>query len=130
MFKPACLYFALTFAVGFALGVVRTLLVAPRIGEVGAVLIEVPFILFVSFFIARWVLARYAPTAGAPRRLAIGLLAFVMLLSTEMLMSWMMGAWPRDFITSLVTTAGAIGLASQVMFAFIPLFIRPRAEMI
>ncbi len=127
MLKPAVLYFALTFAVGFVLGAVRMLIVVPRVGEVAAVLIECPFILVASFLIARWVLRRFAPDAGAGRRLAIGLLAFAMLLSTELLMSWVRGIWPREFVASLFKTAGAIGLAGQVLFALVPLFIRPRA---
>jgi len=127
MLKPATLYFALTFAAGFVFGAVRMLVVAPRVGEVAAVLIECPFILFTSFLIARWVLGRCAPRAGAGRRLLIGLIAFAMLMSTELLMSWLRGIGPRDFVASLFKTAGAIGLAGQVVFALIPLFIGPRA---
>jgi hypothetical protein len=127
MLKPAFFYFALTFAVGFALGSVRMLVLAPRFGEVGAVLIESPFMLVASFLIARLVLRRFAPTAGAGRRLLIGLLAFAMLLTTELLMSWLRGIGPGEFVASLFKTAGAIGLAGQVLFALFPLFIAPRA---
>ncbi|MBX9737206.1 MAG: hypothetical protein K2X32_09800 [Phycisphaerales bacterium] len=128
MLKPALLYFALTFAVGFVLGSIRTLLLVPRVGEVAAVLIEAPFILLASFLIARWVLGRFAPDAGAARRLLIGLLAFTMLLSTELLMSWLRGIGPGEFVASLFKTAGAIGLAGQVLFAVIPLCIGRRAR--
>jgi hypothetical protein len=127
MLKPALLYFALTFAVGFVLGSIREPFLVPRVGEVAAVLIEVPFILLASFFIALWVLGRFAPDAGAARRLLIGLLAFTMLLSTELLMSWLRGIGPGEFVASLFKTAGAIGLAGQVLFAIIPLFIGRRA---
>lgn len=127
MFKPALLYFVLTFAAGFVLGTLRVLIVVPRVGEVVAVLIESPFILLASFLIARWVLRRFAPSAGAGRRLWIGLLAFAMLLITEMVMSWLRGIGTWEFVASMFTTAGAIGLAGQVIFALFPLFIGPRA---
>lgn len=127
MLTPASLYFALTFAAGFALGAVRMLIVAPRVGEVGAVLIECPFILFASFLVARWVLSRFAPEAAAWRRVQIGLIAFAMLMIAELSMSALRGIGPRAFAASLLTTAGALGLAAQLLFALIPLLIRPRA---
>lgn len=127
MLKPALLYFALTFAVGFALGAIRMLIVAPRVGEVGAVLIECPFMLLASFFLARWVLSRFAPGAAPRKRLLIGLIAFAMLMIAELSTSALRGIGPRAFATSLLTAAGAIGLAAQVLFAFIPLLVGPRA---
>lgn len=128
MLKPALLYFALTFAAGFVLGAVRMLIVVPRLGEVVAVLIEAPVILLTSYLTARWVLERFAPGAEGRRRIAIGMLAFAMLLSAELLMSWLRGIGPREFGASLFKPAGAIGLAGQVLFALFPLLIGPRAQ--
>jgi hypothetical protein len=127
MLKPATLYFALTFAGGFACGTIRLLILTPRFGEVVAVLIEFPFMLFVSFLVARWVLGRFAPNAGSGRRLSIGLLAFAFLTGAELLMSWLRGISPREYAASLFKTAGAIGFTAQVLFAFLPVFIGPRA---
>jgi hypothetical protein len=126
MFKPAFLYFALTFAVGFILGAFRMMVVVPRVGEVVAVLIECPLILLASFFIARWVVARYAANAGAGRRLSIGLIAFALLMCAEFLMSVARGISPREYADSLFRTAGAIGLAGQIGFALIPLIVEPK----
>ena len=128
MLKPAVLYFALTFAAGFVFGAFRMFVLMPRVGEVAAVLIECPFILLASFLVARWVLRRFAPDARAGRRLLIGLFAFAMLMSAELLMSWLRGISPGEFAASLLKTAGAIGLAGQMLFALIPLFIRERQE--
>lgn len=125
MLKPALLYFALTFAAGFMLGALRMFLIAPRIGAVAAVLIECPFILLASYFIARRILGHFAPNAVASRRLLMGLIAFAMLMTAELLMSWAQGISPQEFSNSLFKTAGAIGLAGQILFAFIPLLIRP-----
>ena len=47
-FAAATLYFAATFAAGFALGTFRTLFLAPRVGEFVAVLIELPIMLAVA----------------------------------------------------------------------------------
>lgn len=127
MLKPALLYFALTFAVGFLLGSFRMLILVPRVGEVAAVLIECPIILLASFFIARWVLRRFSPHATAVHRLLIGLLAFAMLMSTELLMSSLRGISPQEFASALLKAPGAIGLAGQTLFALMPLFIGTRS---
>lgn len=128
VFKPSLLYFALTFAVGFVLGSIRINVLTPRVGPVVAVLIECPLILLASFLIARWVLARHAPTANALRRLAIGGVAFAMLIAAEMALSAASGIWPRAFVDSLLTPARAIGLGGQMLFAVLPVLIRPRAN--
>ena len=128
MLKSALLYFAITFSAGFVFGSFRMLFLVPRVGEVAAVLIEGPFILFVSFLIARWVLRCFAPTAGAGRRLSIGLIALALLLGAELLMSLIRGMSPQEFVDSLFKTAGAIGLGGQVLFSLIPLLIGPRAQ--
>jgi hypothetical protein len=128
MFKPALVYFVLTFAAGFVFGTFRTLILAPHVGEVAAVLIECPFILSASFLIARWVLRHHAPGATAGRRLVIGLVAFAMLMVAELMMALIGGVGPQEYAASLSRAAGAIGLGAQTLFAFIPLFIRPRAD--
>lgn len=124
MLKPAAVYFALAFAVGFVLGPVRMFVLTPHVGPVTAVLIEAPFILTASFFIARGVLRRFAIGASALQRLAIGLIAFAMLMTAELLLSLALGNSPRGFVASLVTPAGAIGVAGQILFAFIPMLVR------
>ena len=55
----AAAYFALVFSAAFVMGVVRNLVVAPRTGEVAAVLIETPLILAVSWFAAGWSIRRF-----------------------------------------------------------------------
>jgi hypothetical protein len=122
------LYFALTFAAGFVLGTFRTLVLAPHVGDIAAVLIECPIILSVSFLVARWVLRHHAPGASAGRRLVIGLIAFAMLMVAELMMALIGGVGPQEYAASLFRTAGAIGLGAQTLFAFIPLCIGPRAD--
>jgi hypothetical protein len=122
--KSALLYSSLAFAAGFVLGPVRMFILAPRVGAVVAVLIEAPLILTASFFIARWVLRRFATGASVRQRLTIGVVAFVMLMATEFMMSIALGVGQRAYLVSLFAPAGAIGLVGQVLFAFIPLLVR------
>ncbi len=126
MLRPAALYFALVFAAGFLLAIPRILVLTPRVGEVIAVLIECPIILLISFLLAHWVVRRFAPRAGPAQRLAIGLIAFALLITTEVLVSWVRGTAPTEFAATLLLPARAIGLAAQVLFAFFPLLVRPR----
>jgi hypothetical protein len=49
-------YFGIVYALGFALGTVRVLAVAPRIGELPAVLLEAPIMLAASWVTCRWAL--------------------------------------------------------------------------
>ena len=51
--KAGIFYFATVFAVGFALGTIRVLTIVPRVGEMVAIVIEVPFILAISWLASR-----------------------------------------------------------------------------
>ncbi len=129
MLKPAFTAFAIAFAAGFVLAPLRILVLSPRIGEVAAVLCELPIILTASYFIWRWVIRRFERHATPGRRLAIGFTALAMLLLAEFTLSLLLGNAPREFIAKLQTPAGALGLAGQVVFALIPLvLIRARAN--
>ena len=52
--RAGALYFALVFAVGFALGAIRTLWVVPRLGTRMAEVMEMPIMLAVTIVAARW----------------------------------------------------------------------------
>jgi hypothetical protein len=52
-------YFLLLFALGFVLGTVRVVFVAPRVGELFATLTELPVMLSAAYFICRWVLRHW-----------------------------------------------------------------------
>ena len=125
--RAGSLYFALIFALGFVLGAVRTLLVAPRYGEPLAVLIELPVMLTASWFVCGWVLRRVPVQASPGPRLAMGAVAFALLMLAEITLS--MTAFDRSlagYFRELTTPHGLIGLAGQLAFALVPLFYRPR----
>lgn len=125
LIRPAGAGFAyaiLTFAVGFALGTVRVLLVVPRVGPTRAVLIELPVILAASWWISRLCVARFRVSRAVAARLVMGVAAFVALMLAEASLSVVLFERPlTEYLVSLTTLAGAIGLAAQVAFAGFPL---------
>lgn len=120
MILAALRYFAGIFALGFVLGAIRTLWLAPRIGATPAVLIELPLMLLASGLLAHRIVrrARFSP----PAALGMGMLAFALLMAAEALLALVLarqdlGAWLAD----LVRTPGWIGLAGQIAFGLFPL---------
>ena len=55
--KAGTAYFLVVFTFAFAMGVLRVLVLVPRMGEVAAVLIEVPLVVAVSWWVCRWATA-------------------------------------------------------------------------
>lgn len=117
--KSALAYFAPVFAVAFALGALRVTLIAPEIGALAAVAVEVPLILGLSWAVAGRVLRRW-PMAGRPA-LVMGGLAFLILMLAEFTLALVLsGQPPPAYAASLLTAPGALGLAGQIGFALIP----------
>jgi len=121
----AAAYFAIVFGAGFVLGVLRTLWLAPAVGPLWAVVIELPVILAVAWLACVRALRRWplAPTQAA----AMGVLAFVLLMAAEAALS--LGPGGRSLVEHLALYARAehqLGLAGQVVFAALP-WLRARA---
>jgi len=118
--SAAATYFAVTFATGFGLGVIRTLLVAPLIGEVRAVLIETPIMLCVSWAACSTAMRLFG-VAGVGSGATMGAIAFALLMVAEFMLSVaLLGRSPAAHLRAFLTTAGAIGLAGQVAFGLLP----------
>jgi hypothetical protein len=123
--RAGLLYFVITFAAGFALGALRVLVTAPRLGELGAVLLELPFMLALSWW-ACGVALRHngVPMRRAPR-LAMGTLAFALLMAAEFALAvWGFGQSPAAFVARYAGTAQRLGLAGQIAYAMFPLVRR------
>lgn len=117
--RAGCTYFAGAFAVGFLLGVLRTLVLVPRIGETAAVLIELPIILGVSWLICGRILRRSPLSAG--EAVVMGASAFALLMIAELSMSMLLAN--RTFTAHLALysdVAHLLGLAGQIAFALFP----------
>lgn len=48
--RAALFYLAITFSVAFVMGVLRTVVIAPALGELPAVMIELPFLITLSWW--------------------------------------------------------------------------------
>jgi hypothetical protein len=79
-------YGIIVFLIGFILGTIRVVLLAPRLGETAAVIVEVPVILAVSWFVCRWSVHHLGIRRMVPARSLMGLVAFLVLMSAEMCM--------------------------------------------
>lgn len=78
--RAGATYFLLVFGAGFVLGTFRTLLIVPRLGAPTAELLEMPLMLTVIWFSARWLTPRLAPGAALPT----GLLALALALTADL----------------------------------------------
>lgn len=113
-------YWAIVFALGFVLGTLRVLWVAPAIGLLPATMLELPVILTASWFAAGWLVRRFA-IASRGEALAAGALAFAILMAAECaLASVLMGQSPAQWLAGLRQPHALLGLAGQVMFALMP----------
>ena len=74
------LYFALVFAVGWVLGLMRVFWLEPHVGVTTAVLLEQPFMLLAIIFSARWVVRQLIVPRTTVLRLGMGVVAISLLL--------------------------------------------------
>lgn len=113
-------YWALIFGLGFVLGTVRVLWLAPLVGETAAGLVEMPFMLGASWWVAGWLVARCAITRERDG-LAMGALAFALLMVAELALGvTLFELDARAWASELFRMPGVLGLAGQVVFALMP----------
>lgn len=115
-------YFAIVFAIGFALGTVRTLAIAPLTGDVFAVALELPAMLLASWIVCGWAIRRYQVTDDLATRLAMGLAAFGLLMGAELLVSMLIaGRSVTEHLALYQTAPSLLGLCGQLVYAALPL---------
>ncbi len=125
--KSGVVYFLLVFGAGFVLGPVRVLLVEPRVGARMAELLEAPVMLAVIVVAARWVVGRFCASSGKPVRFGVGALALSLLLLAEFtVVLSLRGMSLGEYFQSRDPVSGAVYLASLVVFAVMPILIKPR----
>lgn len=120
----ACAYFGIVFGAGFVLGVLRVLAVAPRLGEARAELLEMPIMLVIVYFAARFVVGRFRLEKLMPV-LAVGGAALGLLLALEFTLvlavrGQTLDAWYADRDPA----AFAAYLAGLLAFALMPAIIQ------
>lgn len=120
--KAAVIYFAVVFAVGFVLGAIRVMIVAPQLGEAIATLIELPLMLIASWFVCTWTVRRFAVSPALGPRLVMGLLAFGLLIAAEMILGTVgFGRTLSEQIQAYCTFGPLLGLMAQIVFAVFPM---------
>jgi hypothetical protein len=117
-------YFLALFALGFALGTIRVLFVAPRFGELAATLAEVPVMLAAALFTCRWAIRRWhVPQNGASRWTMVTCFLGLLLLFETLLGTLLFGRSAADQWTLLTRPAGLIGLCAQIIAALLPVIV-------
>lgn len=122
--KAAASYFALIFMLGFALGTVRVMWLVPLVGEVAAVLAELPVMLTASYFAARWLTRRFDVTSRGDAAL-MGVDAFGLLMLAEVILSRALsGTGIAEWFSAVFSVPGLYGLVGQIGFGVMPLCAR------
>jgi len=121
-------YVAAVFAAGFVLGVLRTLVLAPRLGELAAVLTELPLILTIAWLVCTRIL-RHWPLS-APAAVGMGAIAFLLLMGAEAALSMLLaGRTLAEHLALYTQWAHRAGLVGQLMFALFPAIQTRRSQM-
>ncbi len=114
-------YFAIVFAAGFMFGTLRVLLVAPYVGPLFAVLIEMPFMLGIAWLVCRTLMRRMNAPNVRTAGIVMGATAFVLLMAGEYLLALgFNGVTVSQYMAQIATPPGLLGLAGQVAFAAFP----------
>jgi hypothetical protein len=125
--KAGLCYFALTFGAGFLLGPLRILLLEPRVGARAAELAELPVMIVVMWFTARWTIRRFRVPFSTGLRLFMGTLAFALLLAAEFsLVMPLRGLTLEQYFATRDPVSGIAYYASLILLASMPLMVERR----
>ena len=124
LLKAGVSYFALVFAAGFVLGVVRKLFVEPLIGARGAEVAEVPVMVGLSMLAAWYVVRRYCRGWSRIKRLAIGAIGLALLVLCEIaLVRLATGMTLGRYVASRDVLAFDVYLVGLTLFALMPALV-------
>lgn len=119
--RTGILYTLVVFAIAFAVGVIRVTQLAPRVGDLLAVLCEAPVVLGFSWVISGWCIRRFKVDASSSARIQMGVVAFVTLQLLELGVAVLaFGESPEAHFAKWATAPGLVGLIMQAGFAAIP----------
>lgn len=125
MIAAALLYVAVLFALGFVLGVIRTLFVEPALGPAAAVALEAVPMLAAMAVVAPWAARLGDVPSTVAARLGMGLVALLCLALLETAFAAVLrGRGPDFWLERPHTPEGRIGLGLMLAFALMPLLRR------
>lgn len=112
-------YVAAVFAAGFVLGALRTIVLVPLLGELIAVLLELPLILTIGWLVCTRILGRWP--LSPPSALGMGAIAFLLLMAAEGGLSTLLaGRSLAEHLALYAQLPHQLGLAGQLAFAVFP----------
>lgn len=120
--QAGLVYFIGVFALGFALGAIRLMLLVPTLGELLAVIVETPVILAACWLLCRRAIVRLQVPGSASARLLMGITAFALLMIAEFgLATLMFAETPAEYLAGFSSAAGLLGLLGQIVYGLFPL---------
>jgi nitroimidazol reductase NimA-like FMN-containing flavoprotein (pyridoxamine 5'-phosphate oxidase superfamily) len=123
--KAALVYFLIVFGAGSILGPIRILLVAPRLGERMAELLEMPLMLLVIILAAHWIVRKFQLPVRLVYRLGAGVIAFMLGLVFEFgLVLTLRGLTLREYFDSRDPIAAGVYYLTLMLVALMPVFVR------
>ena len=124
IFLAGAVYFVLVFAVGFALGVIRVVLVVPALGERWAELLETPLMIAASYLAARWTVRRFGvPVDRIAQRLGLGLIGLALLLGAEIgVVLRLRGLSISEYVAGRDPVSGGVYVLALLVFSVMPAF--------
>lgn len=127
--RAGFVYFVMVLGTGFVLGVLRGLLLVPRLGERWAELAEMPLMTIVVFLSAGYVLKRF-PAIRLPRQaLAVGFLALALSLGAELGLAMALQSQPlAEYLTGRDPVSGSVYLLLLLVFALMPRLRLPKRD--
>ena len=125
MVAGGAVYFLIVFGTGFVLGIVRTLWLVPRVGVRWAELLEMPVMLLVIYWAARWV-SRWFRLDGHPRFVqpGVGLVGLLLLVGAELWLALQLGGQsPAEYVASRDPVSGTAYALSLLLFVLMPMWV-------
>ena len=114
------------FALGFILGIIRTMIVAPAIGVSAAVMIEFPVLLLAMAWRTRTIVRRPPELSGTANLIIMGITGSLVLMIAELPLGLALGISAQKWYDDLFHMPGIAGLAGQGPLALFPLLFGRR----
>ena len=114
-------YFVLVFSAGFVFGSIRVLLLAGFLGEANAELLEMPLMVIVCAFAARFLIFKNSEELTILSSILIGLIALAVLIFVEIsVVLWLRKLTLSEYLSTRVSLAGLAYLIGLVWYAVAP----------